>query len=675
MESIEKKPEISGYKEAETDAHINGKRFKQLRGYRSEWMKDRVENDDFFHGQHYSAEERLAIEARGQAPLAINITYSVVKQIISMITSVDPTWKVTPVGEADKSLAYLHREALNATWYNSRGGRVLSQIVKDTSIAGVGYGHVTPVYDEEGFSVHYSHIPYWQSYLPPGTSQFDYNDAEDWVISKMMGYKGIAELFDCDEKDVDDFGATDWDALGEDYYPKYAKPSITQVVSNDGSNSEEEIEPERQKRVIQRYTKERVPIYIVESSGTQAGDKNSFQLPRRVYFKLTDDLLSLEAKGLLRIKRTERKVVARYLSCGTRCIRTYLPIDKYQTIPYIDEFRSNPYPLGVMDFVYPLQRALNKFILLSILNATLANNMQMMAEDGSIDVGYWEENFSTPGAIMTWKRVTDKTTAPEQRNPQALPASFFEFPKLLIEMIEYITGMFGIMQGNPDGAPRTLGGVSTLQSMGGQKVKLLTRNISDALSAQGDVVIQLYQNYSPYNQVINYAKGSEDVSVPYNTTIIKEGQLFVDKDISAGRYKTRVTIEPNYGGERQAKAAMMANLAMQTKSPALIGPLLKLADIPEADEIAKAVDVMTQANQTIEQMQEKIKRLEQINDQLQNEIIQKAQKVEITQFAAELDKMRNKMEKELGIKVATEFAKFREELHKSIPAEKSEKSS
>lgn len=663
--NLDKSPEVSGFKNVDGDAAENAKIFKQLRAYRNEWIKDRVENDDFFHGQQYSVSESSDIESRGQAPLAINITYSVVKQIISLITSVDPTWKVTPVGDSNKEMTYLYREMLNATWYNSRGSRQLSQIVKDTCIAGVGYGISLPSYGDDGFSINFSHVPYYHAYVSPGTSRFDYNDADDFVISKMMGIKQIAEIFDVSEEEVEKFGFTEFDALGEDFYPKYAKPmSMIMTVGE----SEEEVEPMRQMRVIQRYSIEKKDVYIVE--GVKTDKTQPFSLPRRIYFELTDDIRALESRGMIKVTKVNRKVVCKRISAGQRCQKSYLPIDRYNIVPYIDEFRSNPYPLGVIDFVYPLQRALNKFILLAILNATLANNMQMIAEEGTVDEHYWQENYSVPGALMLWKRVDDKSEAPVQKNPSALPASFFEFPQMLIQMIEYITGMFGIMQGNPDGAPRTLGGVNTMQNMGGQKVKLLTRNIADALAYQGDVTLQLYQNYSPYNQQINYTMNGEEVSQSYNQTRIEGGQLFIDKDISQGRYKTRVTIEPNYGGERQSKANMLANLAMQTKSPSLLAPILKLADVPEADEIIKSLDQLQQAQATAEQVQKEVERLTQINQQLQNEVIQKSQKVELAQFTAQLDMYRTKLEKELGIKFEREMSQLREEIAKFKPEEK-----
>ena len=126
------------------DAQLNRETFLYYRASRQRWYTDRVENDRFYHNVQYTDEEKRDIEGKGQTPVTINITFAIVKQIISFLTANSPTWYVDPVGDADKNSTYLFRKLLDATWYNSRGRRHFSQICKDVGITGVGYGMVTP---------------------------------------------------------------------------------------------------------------------------------------------------------------------------------------------------------------------------------------------------------------------------------------------------------------------------------------------------------------------------------------------------------------------------------------------------------------------------------------------------------------------------------------------------
>jgi hypothetical protein len=116
------------------------------------------------------------------------------------------------------------------------------------------------------------------------------------------------------------------------------------------------------------------------------------------------------------------------------------------------------------------------------------------------------------------------------------------------------------------------------------------------------------------------------------------------------------------GSERQSKATLLANLAMQTKSPQLLRPILKMADIPEADAIADQVDQVNQLSQQAKGLEDQVTRLEQMNQQLQNQIVQKSQQVELSQFREALDGIVNKIESGLSIKMANELSKFKEGL-------------
>jgi hypothetical protein len=73
-------------------------------------------------------------------------------------------------------------------------------------------------------------------------------------------------------------------------------------------------------------------------------------------------------------------------------------------------------------------------------------------------------------------------------------------------------------------------------------------------------------------------------------------------------------------------------------------------------------------------MQAEIERLNQINDQLQNEIIQKSQQVSMAQFEGQLDALYNKIEKNLEIKIVEEVAKIKQISADSEKNKKNEKS-
>ena len=73
-------------------------------------------------------------------------------------------------------------------------------------------------------------------------------------------------------------------------------------------------------------------------------------------------------------------------------------------------------------------------------------------------------------------------------------------------------------------------------------------------------------------------------------------------------------------------------------------PILQLLDIPNMDEILEREDIVANQQQQIQQMNEQIK---QLSGQLQTktrEVIQAQEKVKVSKFGAQLDKIANKAE-------------------------------
>ena len=631
------------------DGKINQDTYQEYHSARAERMKDMIDNDNFYHNDHYDDAEEAEIEARGQAAIPINVMYSIIKQMNSLLTGDAPTWYVDPVGETDKKYAYLMRQLLEAAWYTSKGGRQLSMAIKDMLITGAGYKTVNPHHDK-GFELQVKQIPYGQVLADPMLGEVDYSDADNIIVSKVVSVKKAAKFLNKTEKEVEEYAKTQADALGED--PKIDRYSrVNYSFAPDKTKSV---------RIIQRHTMEKVTIYVVRA-------REGNVIDRKIYFKLPEFIKKLKASGEVSVYEEERYVMAKYISIGEYCQRYYMPISRYNIVPFIDEFNGNPYPLGEVDFLYGLQRALNKFVLLAILNATLSNTMKVLAPKGSVNKAEFENSYAIPGALIEYE-WTENQPPPNQINPVPLSGEFFAFPRLLIYIMEYVTGIFGVIQGSPEGAPRTASGLMSLQNYGGQKVKLLGRNVGDALSTLGDVGIEMYQNYAPFNQTVQYFKDGEKEPnvVKYNQLKSSEGKIAIENDITIGQFKTRVHLAQNYGSERSSKAQLLSSLAAQTGSPALIKPILQLADIPEADEIASQIDIIANQSKNIEDLQKNLERLEQVNKQLQNQIIQKSQQMDVAQFKAELDKLYTKIEAELGSGVNKEITNVKLEVQRQL---------
>jgi hypothetical protein len=594
---------------------------------RSEWFNDRLENDRFYHNNQYSDDEIHALESAGQAPLVMNITYSIGKQIVSILTGSSPMWEVDPVNDASKNVAYLHRSLLYGIWEDSLGDRQLEQIIKNMVVTGVGYGEVA-LTNNSTFGMKFRRIPYQNVWISPNATEIDYSDADYIIVSKVISTRNAAKILNMDLEEVEEWARNDITLPNsEQSVTRYSK--YVGGISRDGKHI----------RIIYRYQIEKATCYIVEPN------RKDVDIGARIYFHIDDTLEKLRKDGIINIKKINRYVLAKYTSIGDYCEKYYLPIDRYNIVPFIDEFTDSPYPLGCVDFLYGLQRTLNKLVINLLLNAALANNMRAKAPKGSVDKAEYESSFGKTGVLIEYEE-SEGGHGLELLQPVQLSGEFYRMPEMVISIMEYVSGIFGVMQGNPEGAPRTAAGTMSLQSYGGQKVKMLMRNTNTSLALLGDIAVMMNQNFSGFNQEISFYDKyqKKNVDLAYNVLTVEGDRIKIQNDLSKGKFKTRVNIIQGFGTERQAKANVLSNLMAQTRSPLLLKPILRLLDVEETDEILKEMDVLENAKGNIAQLQSSIKRLNQINTQLENALLQKSRTVEVEKFKSELSDIKAKVE-------------------------------
>jgi hypothetical protein len=353
------------------------------------------------------------------------------------------------------------------------------------------------------------------------------------------------------------------------------------------------------------------------------------------------------------VKSEKKRVLVRRRVLGDYGEEEVLPIDTFNIRPFYFEHRDTPYPLGQESFLIDINRVVDKFVMLSILNAQLQNNMRIVAEEGSIlDEEKWKQGYSIPGSINSWRRISEETQEPKVVAPLPLGSEFLQFPMGMLKLAEYISGVYSVMQGNPAEAPRTASGLSSLQSYGSMKMKLLGADNEVVLSQLGDVAVQFIQNYAPHNVVFTYREGNQFKDIAFNTLESMhdgKGGIAMRNDLSAGKFRVYATIIQDMGSERFMKAKILADLAAQTKSPELIAPILKLADIPEADIIANKLDVEQKLRGQIQQLQQENQRLNQIRMQQENELIRKNRKVADAEYRTNLNKMIGQAEGDLKL--------------------------
>jgi len=227
-----------------------------------------------------------------------------------------------------------------------------------------------------------------------------------------------------------------------------------------------------------------------------------------------------------------------------------------------------------------------------------------------------------------------------------------QMPQYLSYVMEYVSGIFGVMMGDSRETPNVFSTVASLQSAGGQRIKRRLAHADACLSIVGKLVGEFYKNYAPlngYGSVIDES-GQQSEPVKYNvmnpkTEIDKNGKkiesIEIDPmtDLSKGFQDIRFITQGSSGYEAGTEAALLTNLATQLKVPQLVPLILTRLNIKDVDKIVKQLDLVQQQGATIEQLNQTLQEVERRANVLANQVTQKSFETAKAQFDAQFTKL------------------------------------
>jgi len=339
---------------------------------------------------------------------------------------------------------------------------------------------------------------------------------------------------------------------------------------------------------------------------------------------------------------TKQKRCKTTLVIEDKIIKTsYEPCDVIPIIPFHFSMFRNPYKTyGVIHYIKDVEKAKNKLWGLLIYDMQLRASLRVIYPNTAVaDPQKAERQFAVPGA---WVGFDADPSLPNSGEPKIVDVSnanqaIIQILSLLQQLAEYITGIFGVVQGNPSEAPGTFGGTQALQTFGTQRIKLASRNIEAGLSLLGYVMVCYLQRYCPEEKIAELLGEGYDPSILYQTTNTK--------------FKVRTQISQTLPTSRQLAANALTNLAGQLGDPQLQQVLtqyaLRFLDIQEADEIAETIDVVQQLRQQLAQVAEQIEQMQSEVNSMKNNLLQKDMAIAKTKGQAQVDIAVNKQKSEI----------------------------
>jgi hypothetical protein len=215
-----------------------------------------------------------------------------------------------------------------------------------------------------------------------------------------------------------------------------------------------------------------------------------------------------------------------------------------------------------------------------------------------------------------------------------------QLPGLIEKYIDLNMGIFEMMQGNAEVAPRTSSATMMMEDFGQRRSKSKLRDIEGSLKRIGRVVYNLSKSHYDFQKTFRIAQPNNDIN---EYTINKrmyddktKELMTIENDVSVGQFDIRVIGNSTMPSNKWAEW----EIYMQAYQSGLIDKVeaLKKTDIFDKEGVLSRADQIQQLQQALAGAQQQIKKVSGDLQTAHRESIQARKRTEVEKFKAELSK-------------------------------------
>jgi hypothetical protein len=246
-----------------------------------------------------------------------------------------------------------------------------------------------------------------------------------------------------------------------------------------------------------------------------------------------------------------------------------------------------------------------------------------------------ERDWANPNATIEYDSSLGEPHFPQ---PAPLASSILQLPQMVEKYIDLNMGIFEMMQGNTEVAPKTSSATMMLEDFGQRRSKSKLRDVEGSLKRLGRVVYNLAKSHYDFKKTFRIVQPNNDlteytINKRFYDDKTKELQS-IDNDISIGQFDIRVignsTMPSNKWGEW--------NVYMEAFQAGLIDrhEALKKTEIFDKEGVMQRMDVVQQLQQQLQGAQEQIKKLSGDLQTRDREAVNLRKQTEVEKFKGRL---------------------------------------
>jgi hypothetical protein len=674
--------------------------FDDYSSKRDNWALQAKEDKEFRLGKQWTAEQRKALESRGQAPIVINRVHPAVESAKAMLTANRPSFRCAPREDSDNKVAQVMSALLTYMYDISDGRGVIRQAVDDYYTMGMGFIQVyqDPSKDMGKGEVCFHDVDPLDVYVDPNSRHKLFDDAENIIISKLFTKDQAKQLYPLYSKAIDnaqsdsgnkvDFNApwTEREDDGEVTFPedvgrvnnqeyvrgyeRYYKVDVTEFRTYETFSGKEELLAEDQYEIyaqrpawimqgqiitdsekanslyaqLQQQRQQAVEQKIQELSYAGYNDDEARALaedevPQIEFEEITYADLMMK-KMIEVVKITSKKVKQCVIIGETELYSRVLPLDKYPIIPMVNVHTRTPYPVSDVRMIKGLQEYINKTRSLIIAHATTSTNTKILVPEGSVDMKDFEEKWAQPGVAIPYD-PTDGAPMPVQPTP--LPNELYQNEQTAKNDIDHALGLYEMMMGNSQSAPATYKATISIDEFGQRKMKSKLADIEAALTRVAQVAIPLIQQLYKTEKIFRIVNPNNSLSeYVINKKLVddKTGEIKLINDITIGKYDIIVVTGSTMPSNRYAELEFY----MDAYQKGIIDrqEVLKKTEVFDMEGVMERTDMIAKLQGQLEQAGEQIKKLKGDLQTRDREAVNLRKKVEVEKFKGDLGGVSNK---------------------------------
>ena len=622
-------------------------RVKEIRELFDRWQKARVDWDtaarediDFYLGNHFSASEVDELDSRNQSSMPMDRLYSAIEQFKAIVTSKTPRFSAIGREDSDNKLANVWRTILEYIWDISDGNEVFKQVVHDYAVTGLGYFYCYLDRDADygRGEVKFTYVDPFRVYVDPNSRHRYFDDASGMIVSSILTKQQLIDLYpqlsqpadETNEKLLIDQIET---MSGEEAYPDGTNSTTMQSFTPD--NSKDKDYGVDKYRLLEYYRKVRVPYYRVVD--TRTNDERIMTQEQFAQMAQDKDFaMAIQQQLIDYVEVTQPRIK---LTCSVGQIVLYEMIcdtDIYPIVPVPNIWTNTPYPMSDVRKNKAFQRFLNKTVSLITSHAQASAGLKLLVPQGSVsDIEELERDWANPNATIEYD---PSFGGPHFPAPQPLSNSILTLPKMIEGYIDLNIGIFEMMQGSTEAAPRTYSATMMMEDVGQRRSKSKLRDIEGSLKRLGQVAYNMAKQHYSFKKTFRIVQPNNDINeYTVNKRLYdnKTNELTtIENDISVGQFDVRIigssTLPSNKWGEWQ--------IYMEAYKAGLIDRVeaLKKTEIFDKEGVLQRTDEVQKLQGMLQQAQEQIKRVSGDLQTAQRESVSSRQRTEVEKFKGRL---------------------------------------